>query len=61
MEYTADQIGYKVREIAGMLVTVTDNEELVSWISDILLGASQDDTCDAQILCDQVKDDLEYR
>lgn len=61
MEYTADHIGHKVRELTGMLVTVEDNEELISWIGDILLGASQDDTCNAQILCDQVRDDLMYR
>ncbi len=61
MEYTADQIGHKVRELSGMLVTVENNEELVSWIADILLGVSQDDTYDAQILCEQVSGDLSSR
>ncbi len=62
MEYTADFVGQKVREINEILYTL-DQDELVSWISDIIMNSSQkkEREINAIKILDTVKDELDWR
>ena len=60
MTYTPDQIGHAVREVTRILETVQDADEVGSWISDIIIGASDNDQEKAEQLLQRITDDVEW-
>ena len=60
MEYTADQIGYKVREISQILSTVDDAEELAHWISDIVMDSSNGDKDKAISILENIQEIIDF-
>ena len=61
MNYTVDQIGYKVREIGQILSTIDSLDEKTEWITDIIMESAKDEKDNAINILDIVRDNLDWR